>query len=191
MATRIQVAWEWRRPANRLPARIVRQLGFTLVELITVMVVVGILGAVAAPRFLTRSGFDARAYSDQVRSLLRFGQKIAIAQNRPVFVRLDGTSVALCYDSQCSIPNRITSVGGANSGTSATNSRCAGSSSWACEAPASGVSVGGATTFSFDAAGVPSYGAGQPAFTNLTVQVTGDATEVFNIIIAAETGYVR
>lgn len=168
-----------------------RQFGFTLVELITVMVVVGVLGAVAAPRFFTKSTFDARSYADQVRSLVRFGQKLAIAQNRSVFVQLDGKSVALCYDAQCSIPNRVTNVGGANSGKSATRTNCDQSSSWACEAPASGISVGGGTTFFFDAAGVPSYGVGQQAFANLTVQVKGSPTEVFNIVISAETGYVR
>ena len=57
-----------------------------MVELVTVIVVMGILGAIAASRFFDGDTFAGRAYSDQVKSVIRYAQKLAIAQNRRVFV---------------------------------------------------------------------------------------------------------
>ena len=45
--------------------------GFTLVELIVTMIVVGILAVAVIPRFADRSGFDARGFHDGVLSVLR------------------------------------------------------------------------------------------------------------------------
>lgn len=60
------------------------QLGFTLVELVMVIVIVGILAVFAAPRFFESSVFQSRGYADQVQATLRYAQKIAIAQRRSV-----------------------------------------------------------------------------------------------------------
>ncbi len=79
-----------------LPQR--RPSGFTLVELITVMLVVGILAVVALPRFADRSDFQARGFQDETRALLRYAQKSAIAQRRNVCVTLGGTGVTLTID---------------------------------------------------------------------------------------------
>lgn len=58
-----------------------REGGFTLPELIIVMIVVGVLAAVAMPR-LTDSGFDDRRLRDETIAALRFAQKSAIASRR-------------------------------------------------------------------------------------------------------------
>jgi MSHA pilin protein MshC len=72
-----------------------RAAGFTLVELITILVVVAILAAVAAPRFFTRSAFEERGYNDEVLAALRYAQRVAIAERREVCVALTASSVAL------------------------------------------------------------------------------------------------
>lgn len=64
------------------------QHGFTLVELVTVIVIVGILAVSALPRFFTVSDFEDRGSADQVISILRFAQKTAIAQHTLVSVTL-------------------------------------------------------------------------------------------------------
>ena len=69
-----------------------------MIELVTVMLVVGILAVVALPRFADQSDFQARGFQDETRALLRYAQKSAIAQRRNVCVTLGGAGVTLTID---------------------------------------------------------------------------------------------
>jgi MSHA pilin protein MshC len=51
--------------------------GFTLVELVVVILLVGIMAVAVVPRFVGRTGFDARGFSDEATAMLRYGQKLA------------------------------------------------------------------------------------------------------------------
>jgi len=170
--------------------------GFTLVELIVVLVVVGILGAVGVGRFFRIGDYDGARYANQIRALIRYGQQAAIAQNRSVFVRLDGGRVALCFTSACAAPDLVGAPGGSNSGTTATKAACNNTANWACEGLPSTVTMALAPTapyapnawFSFDAQGrpVPSTGT---QFSLLTITLNTDGVQGL-VRVAPETGYV-
>lgn len=171
-------------------------LGFTLVELVLVMILVGVLSTVAIGKFSDQSNVSAPAYADQIRALMRFAQKLAIAQNRPVYVIARPTFVAACFDAACA--SRVTAPGGSNSGTSATTAAC-GSTTWYCEAPPTALAVTPATPFPFvfyfSPEGRPflsgdSTTGDTSTFTSLVLSVTGSTAPIL-VTVEAETGYVH
>jgi len=188
--------------------------GFTIVELVTVIVLVGILGAVGASRFFDNKAFENRAYADQVRSLLRYAQKMAIAQNRPIFVRSDGNSFAICSNAACDANGMIIAPGGNNNGSAATRQYCLQgnvyAAQWMCIGrPATVVvaaevvrpELGAGGFFSFDGSGRPynRNGGAMPAQQSnaavvnlpaMTLSFTS-GSNVSRLNIWPETGYVQ
>ncbi|MBZ5756909.1 type II secretion system GspH family protein [Pseudomonas sp. S5(2021)] len=75
----------------------VKQRGFTIVELIMVIVILGIISAVAAPRFFDRKVFDERFYFEEVLSTVRYGQKLAVASGCPIGFQVNDSGYALNY----------------------------------------------------------------------------------------------
>lgn len=71
-----------------------RAAGFTLVELVTTMVLIGILAAVVIPRMDT-GVYRELAFRDQTLSALRFAQKTATSHRRLVCVAFSASSVSL------------------------------------------------------------------------------------------------
>ena len=151
------------------------QRGFTMTELITVIVIVGIMGAAVVPRFFERQSFDSRGFYDQTISTLRYAQKTAIAQHRYVCVTFAANSITLTYDSiSPSVAHPIAACD--------TNlSRPTGETYYTVTAP-SGVTLSGYADFNFDALGKPNIAATQ------IISVYGYAT---TINVEMETGYVH
>lgn len=141
------------------------QCGFTLVELVMTIVIVGIIGAVVAPRFIDNNVFQSRGFADQVQASLRYAQKSAIAQRRFVCAGFAINSITLTIGATpvCGTP-LISPAGGP----------------YVISAPAGITFSVLPFDFSFNALGRPSVGQ--------TLGVNGSANQ---IIIEAETGYVH
>ena len=143
------------------------QRGFTLVELIMVMVIVGILAVFVAPRFFDANVFKSRGFADQVKASLRYAQKAAIAQHRFICAAFTGNSVTLSIGATAACGTPLQSP--------------TGDASYVITAPAGIVFAAVPTNFSFDALG-------KPTSAPQTISITG-ATN--SITIEAETGYVH
>lgn len=80
--------------------------GFTLIELVTVLVLLGILAAVAIPRLGDVGAFEARGYYDELVSAARYGQKLAHATGCPITLTVSGSNYRL------EMPNSVASCPG-------------------------------------------------------------------------------
>ena len=72
-----------------------RQLGFTLVELVLVLVLLAVLSVVAIPSLSGGDGLKSHAFGEQVRATLRFAQKTAVSHRRLVCATFSASSVTL------------------------------------------------------------------------------------------------
>lgn len=151
--------------------------GFTLIELIMVIVLLGVLAVFATPRIFNSNDFNARGFHDETLSLLRFAQKTAIAQRRTVCVAFSTATGATL---------RIAS----NAATSTCNTNLRGPKG---ESPAAitakpGVAYTGIpNSFNFDGLGQPIDGTGARVATQI-IQVSNASNA---ITVEAVTGYVH
>ena len=75
--------------------------GFTLVELIVVISVMGIMAAFTIPRFVSNDIFQTRGDADALASSLRYAQKTAIAQRTNVYAVYNTGLISLCFTTDC------------------------------------------------------------------------------------------
>lgn len=135
--------------------------GFSLIELVVAITIMVILAAFALPLFNQRD-VDATWFYEQVKAVVRYAQRQAVAQRRAVFVVVGTGTVELCYDGGCALPVPQITTGTA----------------YTLTAP-SGIALS-PTSFSFNGLGQPSPLAG------ISFTVAGRA-----VIVTAETGYVQ
>jgi prepilin-type N-terminal cleavage/methylation domain-containing protein len=95
-----------RRPPRGGLAACRRQRGFTLVELVMVMMLIAVITAMSAARFADREPFAVQAAADQLVSGLRLAQSTALAQRRSIHVVLKPgpATLQVCLDPACKQP---------------------------------------------------------------------------------------
>lgn len=149
--------------------------GFTLIELIMVLVLMGVLAAFAVPRIMNADSFLARGFHDETLAYLRYAHKTAISQRRTVCVAFGANSLTLTI---------------ANAPAVACNTALSGPGNTAQLIASGAVVYGNAPapiSFNFNGLGQPVNAAGA-AMATQTFQV---ATVARNIIVESVTGYVH
>ncbi len=156
--------------------------GFTLIELIVTLMIIGILAVAVLPRFAERSDFEAHGFANETLALLRYAQKAAIGQHRTVCVHFSATQAWLT----------IRSASG--------DIVCGAHASPGVAAPAGEVLLagpGGGTPFTITGRSTTSYAA-VPAAMYFTADGSPSAGQVIGItgadstvIVEATTGYVH
>lgn len=145
--------------------KITKNKGFTLVELVMTMIIVGIMGAVAVPRFFDNSVFQSRGFADEVKASLRYAQKVAIAQNHFVcaaFTTNNTVTLTIGATSACGTPLQSPS----------------GAATYVITAPSNVSFATQPADFNFSPLGSPSL-------------ATSGVIDSTTITVEAETGYVH
>lgn len=148
------------------------QAGFTLVELVVVIVIVAVLGTIALPRFFNATAFSERGYFEELASALGSARSVAVATRCPVRFELaaDGYSATQQQPASGRCNPADTSFG--------QPVRLADGSELSGSVPP-GVSAAPAVTIVFNALGATGLAANQSV-----------SVGAYTLVVQAATGYV-
>jgi MSHA pilin protein MshC len=154
--------------------------GFTIIELITTLIILGILATVAMGRMDFSSLFQQRGVADKLKAGLEFARKSAVAKRRSVCVGVSGGSVTFTVDTAAPESAVHGCPGGSPLVLPAPDKDCGGAANTLCSRSNATIAlVSGGSPFTFNAEGAAS--------TTAVFSVTGQS----NITVESGTGYVH
>ena len=153
--------------------------GMTLVELVTVIVLIGVISLIAIPRFFYRTPFEESGYFHTTLAAVHYAQKLALTSGCDIRVTIDASGFQLqqwndgtACTAGVSAPMAVTRPGGSDT---------------FAQTPPNGVSISGSVSIYFDGIGRP-HDAGSGSLLTVPGNVTvGGRT----LTIENETGYTR
>lgn len=162
------------RPSGRVFAVGRRLHGFTVVELVVAILLIGILSANTIPRFFSLNQFDEMGFADALLSATRYAQKLALASRCDTRVRIHAGGYEL-----------LQRAAGCTLGPFTRSVSRAGGTVWDDPAPG-GVAVGSLDIY-FDAQGRPRDAASGTLYGSAQTVNVGTRT----ITVEPTTGYAH
>ena len=148
--------------------------GFSILELVVVIVLISTIGYVTGPRFFGQSGFDQSFFRNDILSAVRYAQKLAVATGCQVRVNFSANSYSLKLQdgAPCDGTSFTTNVVHPGSGASSFSNTAA-----------AGVSVSSdVSPLTFDALGRALDSSG--SVTDATIDVSGR-----QVLVVGESGF--
>lgn len=151
-----------------------KALGFTLVELIIVIVVMGVISVVVAPRFFDKDAYKSRGFYELSLTALRYAHKLAMGTGCHTQVNFSATGVTVKQRDNCT------------SGAFSVDVKHPGNPDQLFSESETGVSIGSLSIF-FDGAGRP-YDSGTGVLLTAPVSLTIDTR---SLQVQPYTGFVH
>lgn len=150
--------------------------GFTMVELIAVMLIIGVLAVVAMPRMNTTDNLRGAAWRDQVQAAALQARSVATSHRRLVCLAVATGEVRMRMASTNPATTCDTSLPGPD-----------GDARWATDPQALSISASPAATLLFLPDGRVTQPATPGTATNFTIEIAGQTT----LTVLGSTGHVQ
>jgi MSHA pilin protein MshC len=170
-----------------------RTAGFTLIELITVLILIGIILTATIPRFAATQDYAARGYLEETLAAVRYAQKFAVASGCDVEVNINSAGYSLKQRSGLSGPGCDSLLGFATDvrDPSLADKTGSGAHAFADNTPAGVGVTGGPISFYYDKAGRPRNPLLGTALASASTITISSGALSWTLIIEPETGYVH